>query len=166
MKKTVSTELTNSNIEKITGILAVSSGKIEQLCEHLSDEQLRQPLMPGERSVTETLAHVLHTEARSSEAIYLALLVNEPLLVDVHPERDFGKLVRYDLLLYADLLAYFKIRRAVLMRVLAGLSEAQWARFVREPEKQRKETVYLRARSMAMHELEHITDIEDKTHEW
>jgi hypothetical protein len=166
MKKTISTELTNSNIEKITGSLAVSPGKIEQLCKHLSDEQLHQPLGSGERSVTETLAHILHTEARSSEAITLALLADEPLLVNIHPERDFGKLVRYDLLPYADLLAYFKVRRAILMRVLAGLSEAQWTRSVHEPGKQRKESVYLRARSMAMHELEHITDIEDKTHEW
>jgi hypothetical protein len=162
MKKTVSTELSSENIKKITEILANMPGEFEQLCQRLTNEQLRQPLGSGERSVTEILAHILHTEARSSEAITLALLADEPLLVDIHPERDFGKLARYDLLPFTDLLAYFKVRRAILMRVLAVLSEAQWARSVREPGKQRKESVYWRARSMAMHELEHIADIESK----
>jgi hypothetical protein len=165
MKKVVSIELTSSNTERVISILAESPEKIERLCQHLSDEQLHQPLGPGERSVIEILAHILHCEARSSEAIYLVLLADEPLLVDIHPERDFGKLVRYDLLPFTDLLAYFRVRRAILMRVLTGLNEPQWAKSVRELGKQRKETVYLQARSMAMHELEHIIDIESKVHE-
>jgi hypothetical protein len=75
----------------------------------------------GQRSFTEILAHLINCEARSSEAIYLALLADDPVLVDIHPERQLGKLLRYDQLAFADLLAYFKLRRTVLLRVLASL---------------------------------------------
>ncbi len=162
MKKLVSTELTNANITRVTALLADAPGKVESLSKGLSDAQLRRPLGDGERSFTEELAHLLNCEARSSEAIYLALLVDEPLFVDIHPERQLGKLLRYDQFAFGDLLAYFKLRRAVLLRVLASLAEAQWSRTIREEGKKRKESVYWRARSIAMHELEHLLDIESK----
>lgn len=162
MKKSVSTELTAGNIAKITALLTDTPGKLESLSQSLSDEELSRPFAPGERSFTETLAHLLNSEARSSEAIYLALLADEPLLVDIHSERQWGKLVRYDQFGFAELLAYFKFRRAVLLKVLGGLSAAQWARTIREEGKQRKESVYWRARSLALHEADHLSDIESR----
>ena len=162
MKKTVSTEPTTSNIKKIIELLADTPKKLESLSKRFSLEQFRQPLGSGERSFTEDLAHLLHCEARSSEAIYLALLADEPLFVDIHPEREFGKLLRYDLLEFSDLLDYFKFRRTVLLRVLGSLTEEQWSRSIREEGKKRKESVYWRARSIAMHELEHLLDLKSK----
>lgn len=162
MKKVISTEPTNANIAKITDLLADTPMQLESLGKDLTNEQLCQPLGSGERSLTEDLAHLFHCEARSSEAIYLALLVNEPIFPDVHPERQLGKLLRYDLLPFPDLLAYFKLRRAVLLRVLASLTEGQWERSIREEGKKRKESVYWRARSIALHELEHLSDIQIK----
>jgi|SRR5688572_27509709 len=162
MKKIISTEATNSNIAKIKDLLADTPLKLESLSKRLSSEQLRQPLGSGERSFTEDLAHLINSEARSSDAIYLALLAEEPLFIDIHPERQLGKLLRYDLLGFSDLLAYFKVRRTVLLRVLDSLTEEQWSRSIREAGKKRKESVYWRARSIAMHEWEHLSDIENK----
>ena len=85
MKKAVSTDLTSVNIAKVKELLADAPIQLENLSRPLSEEQLRQPLGAGERSFTEDLAHLIHTEARSSEAIYLALLMNEPLVPDIHP---------------------------------------------------------------------------------
>ena len=136
--------------------------KLESLSKRFSAEQLREPLGSGERSFTEDLAHLLNCEARSSEAIYLALLEDEPLFIDIHPERQWGKLLRYDLLAFSELLAYFKLRRIVLLHVLDSLTEEQWWRSIREARKKRKESVYWRARSIAMHELEHLLDLERK----
>jgi hypothetical protein len=65
--------------------------------------------------------------------------------------------LRYDLLDYSDLLAYFALRRTVLLRVLNALTEGQWARSVREAGKQRQESVDWRARSLPLHEPEHLT---------
>ena len=162
MKKIISTDLTSINIAKVKELLADTPVQLENLSRPLSEEQLRQPLGKGERSFTEDLAHLIHTEARSSEAIYLALLMNEPLIPDIHPEQQWGKLLRYDLLSFHELLAYFKVRRAILLRVLASLTEEQWARTIREAGKKRQESVYWRARTIAMHELDHLTDLQHK----
>ena len=162
MKKTIPTELTGANIAKVTTLLADTPGELERLSKGLSSERLCQPLGSGERSFTEDLAHLIHSEARSSEAIYLALLADEPTFPDIHSERQWGKLLRFDLFPFSDLLAYFKLRRHVLLRVLASLTEEQWARTIREEGKQRQESVYWRARSLAMHELEHLSDLQSK----
>ena len=162
MKKAVSTEQTNTNIAKITDLLADTPETLESLSKGLSSDQLRQPLGSGERSFTEDLAHLIHCESRSSEAIYIALIADEPIFLDIHPERQWGKLLRYDLLAFSDLLAYFKLRRAVLLRVLASLTEEQWGRSIREEGKKRKESVYWRARTIAMHEIDHLGDLERK----
>jgi len=162
MKKAVSTDLTSTNIAKVMELLADSPVQVESLCTSLSNEQLYQPLGAGERSFTEDLAHLIHTEARSAEAIYLALLMNEPLIPDIHPERQWGKLLRSDLLSFHELLAYFKIRRVILLRVLGSLTGERWARTIREAGKKRQESVYWRARTIAMHELEHLADLQSK----
>ncbi len=162
MKKAISTDLTSANIAKVMEVLTETPSLLEGLSKYLSEEQHRQPLGEGERSCTEDVAHLIHSEARTSEAIYLALLLEEPLLPNVHPERQWGKLLRYDLLSPADLLIYFKLRRTVLLRVLASLTEEQWARPIREEGKKRKESVYWRARSLAMHELDHLNDLRSK----
>jgi hypothetical protein len=162
MKKSISTDLTPANIAIIMNALAESPDKLEALSKSVSAEKLRQPLGKGERSFAEDLAHLINGEARSSEMIYQALLVDEPYFADIYPERDWGKLLRFDLLDVPDLIAYFKTRRAVLLQVLSGLAEAQWSRSVREEGKQRKESVYWRARTIVMHELDHLGDLENK----
>ena len=162
MKKNISTDLTPVNIAKVMEILTETPQNLEMLSKPLTAEQLRQPLGEGERSLTEDLAHMINGEARSSEMIYQALLANEPIFADIHPDRHWGKLLRFDLLDFKDLLAYFKLRRTVLLRVLSGLKEEDWSRCVREEGKQRKETVYWRARTIAMHELDHLGVLESK----
>lgn len=126
MKKMVSTEPSISNIETITGLLADTPGSLERFGQHFSDQPLRQLFGTGGRSVIEILAHLLYGEAQSAEAIYLALLADEPILMDIHPERQLGKLLRYDLFAFSELLVYFKLRRAVLLRVLSSLTQEQW----------------------------------------
>ena len=162
MKKSISTDQTPANIAKVMEVLIESPARLEALSKSVSAEGLRQPLGKGERTATEVLAHMINGEARSSEMIYQALLVNEPFFADIHPDRDWGKLLRFDLLDFSELLFYFKIRRKVLTRVLSGLKEQDWERVVREEGKQRKESVYWRARTIAMHELDHLGDLERK----
>lgn len=162
MSKSLSTDQTAENISKILEMLTETPKKLEELSKGLSNKKLREPLGKGERSFTEDLTHLINGEARSSEMIYQALLVKEPLFADVHPDRDWGKLTRFDLLDFSDLLNYFKTRRKILLRVLSGLKEAEWSRTIREEGKKRRESVYWRARTIVMHELEHIQDLEKK----
>jgi hypothetical protein len=162
MKKSVSTDLTPENIASVLGLLEATPDRLRAFRRSLAKEQQRQPLGRGERSFAEDVAHLVNCESRSSEAIYLALLANEPLLVDIHPERQFGKLLRFDRLPVDDLLSCFMIRRTVLLGVLGPLKKKDWARSVRQPGKQRRESVYWRARGIAVHEVEHLADLEAK----
>lgn len=162
MKKQITTLQNESNIREVNQLLAAMPSRLELLRRNLSEQQLRSPLARGERTPTEVLAHILNCEAITSQSIYLALLINEPLLPDIHAERDLGILLRFDLQPFDELLTYYKLRRTVLMRILESLTEKQWSRTVREAKKQRQESVYWRARGQALHELEHILDLEGK----
>jgi len=160
--KSITTNQTPENIASVLEVLVESPKRLDALSRSVPVRKFNQPLGKGERTLVEVLAHMLNTEARSSEMIYQALLVKEPFFADIHPERDWGKLLRFDLLEYSELLAYFKIRRKVLLGVLSKLKEKDWSRVVREEGKQRKESVYWRARTIAMHELDHLGDLEKK----
>ena len=162
MKKNISTAYTSTSTSKILELLQDDLEKLEEWSRLFPPEKLQQPLAKGKRSFTETLAHLINVEARTSEAIYRALLENEPLMAEIHPERDWGNLLRFDLLDFFDLLAYFKLRRQVLLRVLSVLTEDEWSRTIREAGKKRKESIYWLARSLVLHEGEHLQDITDK----
>lgn len=162
MKKSISTEMNQANIGKVLELLTATPEKLKSLSKTLSVEAMRQPLAPGERSFIETTAHILNCEERTTESIYAALVIHEPLILSIHPERDWGNLLHYEQYAYDEVLAYFGFRRKILLQLLNRLTEAQWSRVIREEGKQRKESVYWRARGMALHELEHISELESR----
>lgn len=162
MNKQISTSQTPTNIQEVLRLLSESPNQLERLSHGRSDQVLHAPLGSGERSLLETLVHLINCEARSSEAITLALLASEPLFTPIHPERDLGKLLRLEQFPFSDLLAYFKFRRTILLGVLTSLPEQKWSRVIRQEGKQRKESVYWQARTLALHELEHLQDLERK----
>lgn len=159
MKKTITTELSAANIARVLALLAETPTRLESLCQHLDEPVLRTPLGPGRRSIAEIIAHLINVEARTNEAIVLALTLDQSLLANIHAERDYGRLMRHDRLPVADCLAYFRLRRTVLLGLLESLTDDRWARVVREAGKQRRESVYWRARGLALHEVEHIDEI-------
>lgn len=163
MKKAISTKQTPENIQLVLSVLADAPARLQALSEVLSPDQLSQPLGPGERTPVEVLAHLINTEALTADSIYLALMLKKPLLHKIHAERDLGKLLRLDQYTYQELLFYFAFRRKMLLNVLEPLTDKQWARTVQEKDKQRQESVYWRARGQALHELEHLIDMESKT---
>lgn len=156
MKKAISTEQTPQNVARVLALLGETPERLAALSRDRSDEALRRPPGPGERSFAETLAHLINTEWRASEAIVLALTTREPLLPKIHAEREYGRLLRHDRMPVEAMLAYFAYRRDVLLRVLEALTAEQWARVVREEDKARRESVYRLARGMALHEMEHL----------
>lgn len=160
--KDISTTQTRDNIGRVMARLAETAPAMARFRAGMPDDRLREPLGPGERSLTEDMAHMVNVDALGSGSIYLALLLNTPLFPPIHAERDLGLLLRHDLMPFDDLLAYFTFRRQVLLRVLAGLTDAQWSRAIREEGKARQESVYWRARGLAHHEQSHLTDLARK----
>src|SRR5690349_5357354 len=130
MKKPISTELTTANITKVIAILTETPQKLVAFSERLAADQAQNPLGAGERSFVEDVSHLLNSEARSADIIYLTLLVDEPMVYDIHSEHELGKLLKFDQFDLPSLLTYFQFRRTVLLRVLSGLSDAQWGRSV------------------------------------
>lgn len=162
MKKKIPTEQTEENIREVLRLLSETPVQLERLSNGLSEKKLRDPLGKGERSFIEAIAHLLNCEARSFDAITLSLTLKEPMLANVHPERDLGKLLHYEKFPFNELLKYYKFRRKVLLEVLNSLKDNQWSRVIRQEGKQRKESVYWQARGMALHELDHVEDLEQK----
>lgn len=128
----------------------------------LSEEEVSIPIRPGERSLRDMLAHLIHCEARSHEAIVSALAVDVPRIVKIHPEKQYGKLLNFEQLAPDSLLDYFKLRRMVLAGLLRRLTANQWVRTIEEEGKTRRESVYLLARSLVLHEAEHVYGFEEE----
>ena len=84
MKK-ISSEPTTENINRLLALLGETPAQLEALSRSLSAEQQREPLSEGEWSFVEHLAHLLSREEISSQSIYYALLVGNPVLPDIHP---------------------------------------------------------------------------------
>ena len=162
-KLKIDTEFSMANAMVIQQILSESPAKMADLSRQLSRDQLSQPLGEGERSYLQTVVHIINCEARVTENIYAALLLKEPHVLKIHPERQYGQLLRFEQFPLADLIAYFKLRRAALSRVLTELTERRWKHVIVEASKQRRESVYLLCRGMALHEYQHILDLEFKT---
>lgn len=159
--KQISTEPTTENINRLLALLRESPAQLGGLNRSLSAEKQREPLREGEWSFKEHLAHLLSREDISSQSIYYALLVGNPVLPDIHPQRQWAPLVRYAHFPVQELLGYFSFRRETLLRVLADLTDAEWERAVSRATK-RAESIYRLARSLALHEVEHLQDIASK----
>lgn len=161
MKKSISTDLTQSNIDKVLAILADTPARLAELCARVPEDQAATPLADGERSLIEQITHLIYTEARTTESIHLALTLPDPLFLDVHAQRDLAKIMRFESFPLSDLMTYFRLRRAFLLPILQSLDLSRWSRTVRH-EAKRSESVYWKARGQALHELEHLTDLESK----
>ena len=162
MAKAIPTDQTADNIRAVLDLLAKTGPELRRLGKGMTPAQLTKPLGKGERSVTECLAHILNCESRTSEVIILALAAKEPSFTPIHPERGVGQLLHYEQLPFARVLDYFDLRREVLLKLLTSLKPAQWSRTVREEGKQRRESVFWQARGQALHELEHLEDLQAK----
>lgn len=156
----LSTEQTPENIQHILAILSSIPGRLEAL----SGDAPFEPPGPNERTFPQVLAHLINCEARTTENITLALFKTEPTIPDIHPERQFGSLFQFERMEIPDLLAYFRIRRQALLGILNRLKKSQWERRLRQPGKQRLESVYWLARSLALHEQEHMEHLSSMRH--
>ena len=161
MSGRIPTEQTPDNVNRVLEILRSTPVRLEALIGPGSGTDPNQALAKGERNPVQVLAHLVYTEANSSDHIIKALLVKEPRLVVVHAERQLGKLLKYDAFSVSELLDFFRLRRTALVRILERLTPAKWSRTADKGLK-RMESVYWAARALALHELDHLQDLEAK----
>ncbi len=162
MPNEISTQASQANIQRVQEMLRRVPPQLEALNARYTPADLAQPLEPGEWSPHRILAHLVNCEARASEAIYHALLLESPPYQPIHAERDLGALMRYEQYSFADLVTYLSFRRRSLLAVLAGLSHEQWLRPFQPVGRKQQQNVYRMARGTSIHETRHIEHIADK----
>ena len=160
MPKRPTTQASDANKQRVQDMLRQGPPRLQALNDRFSAAQLAQPLEPGEWSPHRILAHLVSCEARASEAIIHALLVDEPPFQPIHAERDLGALMRHEQYTFAELLAYLTFRRRMLLTVLEGLNHDQWLRTFQPAGRKKKQTVYNMTRGTAIHESEHLEHLE------
>ncbi len=155
MKPKISTKVTGTNIESVLNLLKASPDAITELCGGITEVEGKRPFSPNEWSLIDHVAHLLHCEQISTQAIYQALLQSNSAIVDIHPERQFGKLVQFNQLSLLELTQLFVIKRKLLIQVLNNLTIEKWQHQIIKSNK-KPQSVYLLSRSLALHEADHI----------
>lgn len=155
-KKSIPTGQSESGIINIYSTLNSIHAELMTLSKQINPDDLNKPLTPGKRSYNQNIIHLLNSENLNSMIIIQALTIDKPEILPIHSERDIGALSLFDNLNTKELLTYFKLRRKILMSLLNSLTYEQWARQIIEENKNRHESIYRRARSLALHEYEHI----------
>ena len=156
---TITTKPTKENFKKVLALLAETPGRLQTLSSARSAAELSAPLEKDQWSFAEIMGHLDACAELNTHATYYALLVDNPILPDVHPQRQWARLLRYQEVSFTDMQGNFDFRRELLLRKLNLLSGSQWLRPVTRQGK-RQENIYRIARSMALHEHDHLTQLE------
>lgn len=151
----IPTEQSPDSIGLVIDMLENTARFFAEAAAKMTPSEIAAPLTLGEWSFHEIMAHLLTTNEVTTNAIVYALALKEPSLPEIHPRRAWGKALRYEKQPFADLLAAYQFRRRVILNVLRDLTPKKWAAQLHRPAS-RSTTVYLQARSMALHDREHV----------
>ena len=159
----LSTIPTAKNIATVLETLDETPSELNRLCASLTSEQIQQPLGEGEWSFHQVLMHMHHCTDVSTPRIHYALMLDNPTIPVVHAERDWGQLMPYQSHSTGELLTLYQFNRQSLMYILTVLEDEQWERpFLKGEARHNPHNVYREARGMALHEFEHIQDLQTK----
>ncbi len=131
--------------------------RLHALSEGLSDEILASPPGSKDWSAVEVLAHMRSCSDLWSYSIFAMLAADSPTLALLDARR-WVKTTKYATLGFRRLLLAFSLDREDLFAVVNGLPESAWARSADIGG--RKHTVFSQFRRMALHETEHLMQIE------
>lgn len=151
--------MTEAQIRTHLQTLTTTPPRIAACTHGIVESQLAAAPAPDAWSAVDILAHLRGCADVWSASIYTMLVLDNPELPYIHP-RDWTAMQQYATLSFEENLRAFQIGRDNLVRVLAGLSPAQWERAARVQGKANTYTVAGETRRMALHELEHCQQLE------
>ncbi len=155
-KKKIPTTFSESAVTNVFRILENTPKYLTSVTKHFDDNSSRNPLSDGKRSFRETLIHLLNIEFLNYTTIYPAFLLNKPVIHPIHSERDFDRLSLFLDFELNELLDAFCMERRKSLSFLKSLKESDWMKQLVEVNKAREETIYWRARGLAIHDFTHI----------
>ena len=151
-------------IQHILTLLAAAPARIAALTEGFSPAQLQVPPGPGEWSARDVLAHLRACSDVWGKYIRLILAEDRPSIRAVSP-RTWIKRTDYTQQDFQPSLHVYTTQRADLLAVLQPLAPAAWERpaVVTGVGKPTVRTVHTYAERLAVHEREHVRQIEGLT---
>jgi len=147
----------SADIQEILTTLSDTPRQLVSLIASLEESHLYTK--PGEKtgSAAEILAHLRSCADVLTFSIYTMLTEERPIFPDIN-ERKWAKVTSYARIPIALSLQAFTFQREELMRVLRPLPFEGWERVALTLE--REYTVFSQARRMALHEQDHIEQMQ------
>ena len=132
---------------------------LDSLSDRFSEEELSTAPSKKEWSAVQILAHLRAGTEVWSYSIYAMIMLDSPTLAFIHP-RDWDKKMKYKKLTYAENLLAYKVNRINLLRILKGLSFADWGRTATFVGKANIQTIFNKVHTMASHDRDHRQQLE------
>ncbi len=150
-------EPTQPDIDKFLDILTSTPRRLVTCTAGVGEHELHESPGLGQWSVAEVLAHLRACEELWSYSIYAMLSQENPTLA-LLDERKWARVTRYAEGSFQNNFQTFVLRRAELVAVLRGLPFDAWSRSADIGG--RRHTIFGQVRRIALHELEHVEQIE------
>lgn len=154
---TLTTTATPANRERVCTLLAENVQRIVTLASDTDAVRSQWKPAPKEWSLREVIAHLRSSADINHFRIITMLATDTPTLPDVHPRNEWQRVVPYAQLDVAESLRAYQQQRRELLMMLGGLDEMGWKR--EGSWGGRRYSIYLVARSMALHEPAHLEQI-------
>lgn len=162
-KKEIPTSFSETAVTNIFATLEHTPDYLVFMAKNFDDNTSLEPIIKDKRSFRETLIHLLNIEGLNYTTIYPAFLLNKPKVYPIHAERDFGRLGLFQDFQLKELLEAFCLERKKTLSFLKSLKRSDWLKQLVEENKARKETIYWRARELAIHDFTHIQILKFQT---
>jgi len=162
-KKEIATSFSEAAVSNILTILEHTPKYLASIAKRFDEKNSLKPIVDGKRSFRETLLHLLNMEGLNYTTIYPAFLLNKPKVYPIHAERDFGRLGLFSDFSLDELLEAFFFERRKSLSFLKSLKKSDWQKQLAEKDKAREETIYWRARMMAIHDFMHVQTLRFQT---
>jgi len=85
------------------------------------------------------------------------------MIYPLHAEKDFDRLSLFSGLGLNELVEAFSLERKKTLNFLKSLRKSDWCRQLKEENKAREETIYWRARGLAIHDFTHVQILKFQT---
>ncbi len=155
-KKGFPTSFSDSGLANILSVLDETPNHLVSIAKRFDEESSLEPILEGKRSMRETLIHLLNVEGLNYMTIYPAFLLNKPNVYPLHAERDFDRLSLFRDFKFNQLLEAFCCERRKTLNFMRSLERNDWLKQLIESGKARMESIYWRARGLAIHDFTHI----------
>lgn len=157
MKNKIINTINDQSTHMVISYLDKTPSEIERITQDVDPHLLQTRQDPDSWSAVEILAHLHACATIWGKSIQEMIEENNPIIEDLHP-RKWKKLSEFSIMAFEQSLQEFILHRRILISRLITLSADDWGKsgWI----KNKKHTIFSQARRMALHELDHLDQLE------